>query len=303
MNSLTRRETVRRLGLIAAALWAGTHTRWLRAAAAEAGGERKTVWGIAELFEWVYRLGKSSGRDTEDCLQAHLDCGIRHVIWAVGRSAVDYHGKLPASTLYVGDSRPETKVIGDVMKQRCSLRAALAGVEKRTGRKVPVMARVDDPGLDVNLMEGMDVATWLKEKLVDELCTDPLWWLRYDYPDTITPDAKLARARGVKLWGGVGCLAAAHTRVNPVSFLRRVKRQYDESAAGVALYQSDTGIRDAILKPVLPKLGDPAAVAALLADKEWVAKWPQDEKSRYFGLDNHSKIEALGGATAPMDGL
>lgn len=438
-SRITRREAMQRAGgwILGAAAVSGAR------AAETAAGNRKTVWGIAELFEWIYRLQKANGHDTEDCLQAHLDHGIRHVIWAIGRSTVDYHSKLPATTLYVGDSRPETKIIGDAMKQRCTLRAAMAfargrgmtiyarlgmnrhygsgyggalrskwaaehpelwfvtkkskpdstrlsyffpeyrreriailaevaeigahglcldfcrqvphmdyqpkliaawqatggsdprafkpgeprfmewcrfragyvttflrelraalgEVEKRLGRRVPVMARITDCGLDVNLMEGMDVETWMKERLVDELCTNPLWWLRYKYPDTLASYAKLASAHGIKLWGGVGCLPAAKTKVNPVSFLRRAQRQYGEGADGVALYQSDTGIRDPILTPFLPQLAEPAAVARLLADKELLARWPQDEASRYYGLDNHSKIEALGGEAQPMESL
>lgn len=438
-SRISRREAVQRTSswLLGAAAFSGAR------AAETAANDPKIVWGIAELFEWIYRLQKTTGRDTEDCLQAHLDHGIRHVIWAIGRSTVDYHSQLPASTLYVGDSRPETKIIGDALKQRCTLRAAMAfarergmtiyarlcmnrhygsgyggalrsrwaaehpelwfitkkgkpdttrlsyffpeyrreriailaevaaigphglcldfcrqvphmdyqpkliaawqaksggdprtlkpgeprfmewcrfragyvttflrelraalgDVEKRLGRRVPVMARITDCGLDVNLMEGMDVETWLKEKLVDELCTNPLWWLHYKYPDTLAPYAKLARAHGVKLWGGVGCLPAAKTRVNPVSFLRRVQRQYGEGADGMALYQSDTGIRYPILTPYLPQLGDAAAVARWLGDKELLARWPQDDASRYYGLDNHSKIEALGATAQPMENL
>ncbi|MBM3890834.1 MAG: twin-arginine translocation signal domain-containing protein [Verrucomicrobia bacterium] len=440
-SSTTRRQVIQQCGIAAGALLLGAGRGIV--ASQEPARATKIVWGIAELFEWVFRKQKSTGRDTEDCLQAHLDCGIRHVIWAIGRSTVDYHSKLPHTTLYVGDSRPETKVIGEAMKLRCTLRAALAfakehgmtlytrlgmnrhygggygggltskfaaehpewhcatkagrrdgtrlsyffpeyrrerldilcevarigahglcldfcrqvpmlryepklveayiaqgkgdprkldindpqfldwccfrcgyvttflrdlrrelrTIEKDTGRKVPVMARVTDAGLNVNLMEGTDVETWMKEGLIDELCANPLWWLSRKYPDTIAPYAKLARSHGVKMWGGVGCLPAQKTRVNPVSFLRRVARQYDEGADGVALYQSDTGIRDDVLKPVLPKLSDPAAVAALLADRELLAKHPQDNKSRHFGVDNHSKIEALGVAASPMGEL
>jgi hypothetical protein len=411
-----------------------------------------TVWGIAELFQWVYNNQRSSGRDTEDCLQAHLDCGIRHVIWAIGRSTVDYHSKLPNTTPYIGDSRPETKIIGDVMRQRCCLRTALdfanekgmtiyarlgmnrhyspgaygggltsrfaaehpewncvtkdgkpdktrlsyffpeyrqeridilcevaqigaharlpacgqglcldfcrqvpmmryepklaeaymakgnpdprkldiedpkfmdwcrfrceyvnifmrdlrralREVEKQTGRKISIMARVTDVGLNVNLMEGTDVETWVREGLVDELCTDPLWWLQYKYPDTVKPYADLAHAHNLKLWGGANTVPAQKTKVNPISFLQRVKRQYDEGADGVALYQSDTGCVDPTLKPILPGLSDPAAVAALLADPALLAKYPVDEASRYFGVDNHSKVEALAVAASPMNML
>ena len=444
MNGITRREVMRRSGIAVGAFLLGSKGITDMAQAADAVQPPKTVWGIAELFEWIYDRQRTTGRDTEDCLQAHLDAGVRHVIWAVGRSTVDYHSALPSTTPYVGDSRPETKIIGDAMRARCCLRTAmefaskngmtiyarlgmnrhyskgaygggltsrfaaehpewhcvdkkggpdhsrlsyffpevrqermdtlrevarigthglcldfcrqvpmmryeppvvqaymakgnadprtldfkdpkfpdwcrfrceyvtlfmrdlrkaLREVEKETGRKTPVMARVTDAGLDVNLMEGTDVETWVKEGLIDELCTNPLWWLQYRYPDTVTPYVNLAHAHGMKMWGGVGALAAQKTKLNPVSFLQRTKRQYDEGADGVAIYQSDYGCEQPVLKPIIPKLADPGAVATLLADQALLQKYPQDEASRLYGVDNHSRIEALGGAASPMQSL
>jgi len=439
---ISRRAALKRGGVAAATLLLGQRATMI-STAAETTRTTKTVWGIAELFQWVYERQKKTGRDTEDCLQAHLDCGIRHVIWAIGRSAVDYHSALPHTTLYLGDSRPETKIIGDVMRERCCLRTALAfakergmtlyarlcmnrhygggygggltsrfaaehpewhevtkdgkpdktrlsyffpehrqerldilcevaligahglcldfarqvpmlryhpklveaymaqgkpdprrlalddpqfmdwcrfrcgfvttflrdlrralrEVEKQTGHRVPVMARVTDAGLTVNLMEATDIETWLKEGLIDELCTDPLWWLQFKYPDTVKPYAELAHAHSLKHWGGANTVPAPKTRLNPISLLQRVKRQYDEGADGVALYQSDTGCVDPVLKPILSKLSDPAAIAALLADPALLAKYPQDDASRLFSVDNHSRIEALGVAAQPMDVL
>ena len=57
-------------------------------AVAAADAKKKTVWGIAELWQWLYEKQQTSGHDTADCLQAHLDHGIRHVIWALGRSTL-----------------------------------------------------------------------------------------------------------------------------------------------------------------------------------------------------------------------
>ena len=81
--------------------------------ASAASAESRRVWGIAELWEWLYARQQTTGHDSADCLQAHLDHGIRHVMWALGRSTLDYHSELPTSTLYAGDTRPETKVIAE----------------------------------------------------------------------------------------------------------------------------------------------------------------------------------------------
>ena len=45
-----------------------------------ADAKKKTVWGIAELWQWLYEKQQTSGHDSADCLQAHLDYGIRHVL-------------------------------------------------------------------------------------------------------------------------------------------------------------------------------------------------------------------------------
>lgn len=72
--------------------------------ASAAGAKAKTVWGIAELWQWLYERQQTSGHDSADCLQAHLDHGIRHVMWALGRSTLEYQSALPTSTMYVGDT-------------------------------------------------------------------------------------------------------------------------------------------------------------------------------------------------------
>ena len=109
-----------------------------------AESKKKTVWGIAELWQWLYEKQQTSGRDSADCLQAHLDHGIRHVMWALGRSTLDYQSALPNSTMYAGDTRPETKVIGDSFRQECSLRAALSFAEKNN---MVIYGRRHEPSL------------------------------------------------------------------------------------------------------------------------------------------------------------
>ena len=417
---------------------AGSLAAWLLPASA-ADAKAKTVWGIAELWQWLYEKQQTSGHDSADCLQAHLDHGIRHVMWALGRSTLDYHSALPASTMYVGDTRPETKVIGDSFRQECSLRAALAFAEKndmviygrlgmnrhygdslggalrskyiaahpewmerhrggqvdgtkvsfaipeyraeriavlmevaqigahglcldfcrqppvaryhphlldawlkaghadprqmrsgspeflewarhrasfvnlfmrdfhaqlreleqKTKRKVPVMVRIPEATLDVNLMEGLDLRTWLKEGWADEIALDPLWIWDFDYPDTAKPYLELARAHNVKLYGGANTTAGKGMKANARAFLERINQNYDDGVDGIALFQTDTSILNAQLKailgPLLRRLGDAGAVAELLAAAR--KQQPQlSENERWFGLDNHSLLPQLSGS-------
>ena len=399
----------------------------------------KTVWGIAELWQWLYERQKTSGHDSADCLQAHLDHGIHHVLWALGRSTLDYQSSLPTSTLYAGDTRPETKVIGDSFREECSLRAALAfaakhdmviygrlgmnrhygdalggglrsqyiarhpewmerhrggqvdgtkvsfaipeyraeriailleaarigahglcldfcrqppiaryhpqlldpwlkegredprqmtvgsadflawsqhrsgfvnllmrdlrsglhEVEQETGRKVSVLVRIPEATLDLNLMEGLDLRTWLKEGWVDEIALAPMWIWDFDYPDTAKPYVELARAHGVKIHGGANTVPGKGVKANARAFLERIARNYDEGVDGIALFQTDAALLDtelkALLGPLFPRLGDPAWVAETLAAAR--AKQPEmTESEQYFGLDNHSLLPQLGRA-------
>ena len=401
--------------------------------------KRKTVWGIAELWQWLYEKQQTSGHDSADCLQAHLDHGIRHVIWALGRSTLDYQSALPTSTRYAGDTRPETKVIGDSFRQECSLRAALAfaeknnmviygrlgmnrhygdslggglrsqyiaahpewmekhrggqadgtrvsfaipeyraeriavlleaaqigahglcldfcrqppiaryhplilepwlktgrddprkmtvgspeflawaqhradfvnlfmrdlrdqlrKLEKTTQRKVPVMVRIPEATLAWNLMEGLDLRTWLKENWVDEITLNPLWIWDIDYPDTARPYLELARAHGAKVYGGANTVTGKGVTANARGFLERVARNYDEGADGIALFQTDAALLDpalkALFRPVLPHLANAAAVSGMLSAAR--IKQPQmSESERHFGLDNHSLLPQLGRA-------
>lgn len=408
------------------------------AAVAAEESKRKTVWGIAELWQWLYEKQQTSGHDSADCLQAHLDHGIRHVMWALGRSTLDYHSSLPASTLYAGDTRPETKVIGDSFSRECSLRAALAfaaqndmviygrlgmnrhygealgggltsryiaahpewmerhrggqpdgtkvsyaipeyraeriaillevaqiGVhglcldfcrqppiaryhpqildpwlkagrddprkmtvgspeflawaqhrsdfinlfmrdlrarlrelEQTTKRKVPVLVRIPEATLDLNLMEGLDLRTWLKEGLADEIALDPIWIWDFDYPDTARPYVELARVHGVKIHGGANAVAGRGVKANARAFLERIVRNYEEGVDGIALFQTDAALLDpdlkALLGPLFPRLADTAAVSEQFA----AARKSQPEMSdgeRSFGLDNHSLLPHLSG--------
>lgn len=434
-NPLTRRTV---LGtLLLSALGARGQGR-------EADG--KTVWGIAELYEWVLQHRKTTGHDTADCLQAHLDHGIRRVIWHLGRSTLDYHSGLPTATRYAGDTRPESAAVAESFRKECSLRAALAfaakndmviygrlamnrhygpgfggglrskfvadhpewmerdrrgnvdqtrvsfavpeyreeriGIlleaaeigahglaldfcrqpplvryhplvldpwlkqgredprgmkvgspeflqwaehrcgfinaflrelrgrlrqfEQTKGRRVPLMVRITEGTLALNLMEGIDLLTWVKEGLVDEVALDPFVLWDFDYPHSAKAYADLCHSHGVKLYGGVNCTAAKGTVPNGRGFLERVARSYGEGTAGIALYQTDTPLHDARLKPILgpllPRLGDPAALEALLRAAR-LSQPELTEKDRWFGVDNHSKLRQFGQEPGTLDSI
>lgn len=91
-----------------------------------------TIWGISELGCWLGHsnptFSSPSGHDAEDCLDAHLDCDIRHVVWDLGRSVLNYHSKLPNATCLGLRKEPENispASIEKLYRERCQLRASL----------------------------------------------------------------------------------------------------------------------------------------------------------------------------------
>jgi hypothetical protein len=179
------------------------------------------------------------------------------------------------------------------------LRDQLRKLEKTTQRKVPVMVRIPEATLALNLMEGLDLRTWLKENWVDEITLNPLWIWDIDYPDTARPYLELARAHGAKVYGGANTVTGKGVTANARGFLERVARNYDEGADGIALFQTDAALLDpalkALFRPVFPHLANAAAVSGMLSAAR--IKQPQmSESERHFGLDNHSLLPQLGRA-------
>lgn len=87
-------------------------------------------FGIAELYCWVAHMPDRpwrTGHEVEDCLQAHLDHGLRQVAWKLGRSVIEFHTDLPRATLgdCAGLDAPWADEYGKLMRERCCLRAAL----------------------------------------------------------------------------------------------------------------------------------------------------------------------------------
>ena len=95
-----------------------------------------TIWGVAELAGWLLHRPHywPTGHDTEDCIDAHVECGITHIAWDLGRSVLMYHSDLPDATCYGLDAHydewypsaaRQARAEMDLYKERCQLRVAL----------------------------------------------------------------------------------------------------------------------------------------------------------------------------------
>ncbi len=91
-----------------------------------------TVQGVIELGCWIghFPWRWPTGHDAEDCIDAHLQCNIRHLVWELGRSVLAYHSDLPDATCK-GFRDPaliegaQQRAVEQMYSDRCQLRAAL----------------------------------------------------------------------------------------------------------------------------------------------------------------------------------
>jgi len=406
---------------------------------------RWTIWGISELGCWLGHhnptCGSATGHDAEDCLDAHLACGIDHVVWDLGRSVLTYHSDLPRTTCVGLRDEPEGltasgRAVERMYRDRCQLRAALRhargndmvlygrlcmnrhyspgsphrsefaqnhpewcehrkdgwvdpsrlcyaipeyrqeridilmeaadiGVDglhldfcrqppatryhaafinpyrEKTGtdprglslqdresfldwcdfraesvtallrelkarlapfrdrwqRRVPVQVRVPNDGLEANLVAGLDVVTWCREGLIDEITLTELQWLE-EYQDwSDEPYIALGAEYAIPVYASSNCLPRQGGQwsgevnprgVNPLVLARRALHSVDLGAQGIALYQSDTGIQWPGVREVLPAFTNPEALRETVRDPDFANRYPITEENLNFGIDNHS---------------
>ncbi len=410
------------------------------------------IWGISELNGWLGHSnpthGSPSGRDAEDCLDAHLACGIQHVVWDLGRSVLHYHSDLPHATCRGLRQPPDgataaKRAVERLYRERCQLRAALrhahangmtlygrlcmnrhyrpgtgltgrlfenhpewfehrqdgwldisrvcygipdvrreridvfmeateigvdglhldfcrqppmvgyhpvfrqgycektgsdprtiavnAGEEgflvwcqyraeaitallrelhaelvsfrERWRRPVPIQVRVPNDGLEANLVAGLDVGTWCREGLIDELMLSELHWLEQYRTWDDRPYIELGKRHAIPVYGSSNCLPRQNIKwrdgrnwsgqlnphgVNPLVLARRALRSHEDGASGIALYQSDTGVQWPDTREAVERLADPKRLRAYVNDPGNARRWPVTDENRDYGIDNHS---------------
>ena len=177
------------------------------------------------------------------------------------------------------------------------LRVALRQTEEALKRRVPVQVRIPDDGFDANLIGGFDIKTWCVEGLVDGLMLSSLQWLDGYTEHSCAPYVALAHAHDIPVYAGSNCLPVQGAKwsckvnpdaINPLVLAQRALRDIEAGADGLGLYQSDTGVDWPGLGEALHVLNEKKIIEDYATDPEVAARWPIDEESRDFGLDNHS---------------
>lgn len=168
----------------------------------------------------------------------------------------------------------------------------LERVRKRTGSRIPVVARVPGIGFLWNLAQGMDVRAWIVEGLIDELQLDPLECTAGQASHDVRPYLALCRAHGIPVFGGVNTttginLGCGKDDYTPVTALRRAIGLLQSGVDGIELYEAEIMSRGCERRWLIPLLGDPDRAQQWLATSNLEAVFPVTARNAALGHDNH----------------
>lgn len=101
----------------------------------------KPVLGIAEWYVYHIEHNVPPPEDAvEQCIAAHDAVGVRHLVWAIGRSVIDYHSSNPSHTLLgelgsrISSGGLDWSPVIRLLRQQCTFRRAIA-VSRERGMK------------------------------------------------------------------------------------------------------------------------------------------------------------------------
>ncbi len=184
------------------------------------------------------------------------------------------------------------------------VRRAMTELEKETGHRVPIVARVPSEGFYFNTAMGMDIETWIEEELIDELQLDPLENRGGDCADLgshdVGPYVERCRQHGIVVFGGVNGTTATRdlSRVvagevlkgpgyAPTVGLRRAIGLADAGVDGIEVYESELFAYCTHARWLVPLFGNPADARTFLNESNLEAVFPITASNAVRGHDNH----------------
>jgi hypothetical protein len=170
------------------------------------------------------------------------------------------------------------------------VRALAPRHEARQGPATKVTVRIDDSGLDANMIAGIDIAAWCREGLVDGIILHPLQWIQGLWTHDAAPYVELGRQTGVTVTGGVNTYPVQGWLMNPVCIARRMLQQYRAGVAGMSFYETNIAVLQREMDEVLAVAGDAESLAGLLQDEAWLKRWPVNGLNANCGMDTHSAL-------------
>ena len=178
------------------------------------------------------------------------------------------------------------------------VKARLTPFRERYQKRLPFQVRVPNDGFAANLTAGIDIVTWCREGLIDELSLSELRWQNDFAAWDDAPYIALGRQYGIPVYGSSNALprqangwgGEVNPRgLNPLVLARRALRSHAQGASGIAFYQSDTGIQIPEVQNVVAMFKDPDALRKYTEDDDVRKRWPVTPENADYGIDNHSR--------------
>ncbi|MES2695114.1 MAG: family 10 glycosylhydrolase, partial [Verrucomicrobiota bacterium] len=166
------------------------------------------------------------------------------------------------------------------------LRQRLERQTKPGARRIPVSVRVPSKGIFYNLAQGLDLETWCREKLIDQIQVDPLEESNWrGEPHDVRPYVELGRKYQLPIFGGLN----GNTLFwNHPAILRRALGLIDAGVDGIEMYESS---KFAYISPerwLIPLLGHRGRLREFLETSNLEACHPILSRNACAGYDNHS---------------
>ena len=165
------------------------------------------------------------------------------------------------------------------------LRKNVRQIEQESGRTIKIADRVSSEEILSNLAQGLDLKTWCREGLIDELHAEPLCTIAGGQAMDIRPYVELARKYNIRIVGG--CNGIYGKLISKAAFLRRAIGLARAGVDGIEIYESEMVLEGSPWRWVVPLAGHPDRAEQYLAESNLEAAFPIDAWSATGGFDNH----------------
>ena len=172
------------------------------------------------------------------------------------------------------------------------LKVGLRPVENDLGKEIPVTVRIPSAGIYWNLAQGLDVTTWLQEKLVDKLQLDPLEDRDGRGSHDVSPYVQLGRKHNVEIYGGVGSSWFLNNSNGLVPGLMRLHGLQTSGVDGIEIYETELTAVATQERWLIPYAGKPGVLESFLKNSNLLSCFPISSTKAAYGHDNHSFREA-----------
>lgn len=172
------------------------------------------------------------------------------------------------------------------------LKVGLRPIENDLRKEIPVTVRIPSAGIYWNLAQGLDVTTWMEEKLVDKLQLDPLEDRDGRGSHDVSPYVRLGQKHDVEIYGGVGSSWFLNDRNGLVPGLMRLHGLQTSGVDGIEIYETELTAVAIQARWLIPYAGKPGALESFLKNSNLLSCFPISSTTAAYGHDNHSFREA-----------